>query len=449
MSHWTCYTDPATCLEVSGAVPTSGADTEPTDVFFPNPTIGAGDEGKPKTTKTTRTADDGKPVQTDDNTKPEATKPLESSSIRHVTVLATTVSGSTAEPTIAVETSVPSVAAGTANGNNGSGGGGGMSPGAVAGIAVATAIVGAAIAFFAAFVLFKRRRPSRHGHSESSTNFISKGEQPSYVQISQVGPPPVLAAAILPTNRGVDLSDLSHSSDFLAAVLPPAADEQAVKSRVTAVFGQILQHVNDFYRNVHATLTPSMGNDLKKFCDSSVNLAEELEHSSMPTIAIKHALVGYLLSIIAPEAEQQSTLFPAEVAGLRQDERSFESPDDQAAYILYKRLAAHLYAPPISSLQSRQSDIREAAEHFALTFFPWANPAYADQDKDENLVDVINNALDLSLWLFGQPYLYEWVWEDVGRRGMVVSPGLVRVTDERGKMLDRPRKVVDAVVATS
>jgi hypothetical protein len=62
-------------------------------------------------------------------------------------------------------------------------------------------------------------------------------------------------------------------------------------------------------------------------------------------------------------------------------------------------------------------------------------------------VDVINNALDLSLWLFGQPYLYEWVWEDVGRRGTVVSPGLVRVTDEKGRMLDVPSKVAEAVIA--
>jgi hypothetical protein len=62
-------------------------------------------------------------------------------------------------------------------------------------------------------------------------------------------------------------------------------------------------------------------------------------------------------------------------------------------------------------------------------------------------VDVINNALDLSLWLFGQPYLYEWVWEDVGRRGIVVSPGLVRVTDEKARMLDVPIKVAEAVIA--
>ncbi|KAL1606683.1 hypothetical protein SLS60_004090 [Paraconiothyrium brasiliense] len=431
---------------------TPGADTPETNVFFT--TSAAGGEGRPRTTKTTRTEDDdAKPAQTDDKTQPDATQPAESgpSSIRHTVATVTTISEPATEPTSARETNtdaastVPSLVASAADGNGGSGGGG-VSPGAVAGIGIATAIVGAAIAFFAAFMLFKRRRPSKHGHSESSTNFITKGDQPSYVQVSQVGPPPILAAA-MPTSKSIDLSDLSHSSDFLAGVLPPAADEQTVQNRVTALFGQILKHVDDFYRDVHATLTPTMQNDLKKFGDASMNLAQELEHSSFPTTAIKHALVGYVLHIVAPEAENQSTLFPTEVAGLRQNERSFESPDDQAAYILYKRLAAHLHTPPTSSLQSRQSDIREAAEHFALTFFPWANPAYADQDKDENLVDAINNALDLSLWLFGQPYLYEWVWEEVGRRGTVISPGMIRVTDERGRMLDRPSRVVDAAIA--
>jgi hypothetical protein len=292
-------------------------------------TPGAGGEGF-EATKTTRAEDDDKPAPTDDKTQPDETRrpaELSRTSTRQTTVVVT--SQPTAESTRAIETTgnpagtrAPTPVAGAADV---SGGGRGVSPGAVAGIAIATAIVGAAIAFFAAFMLFKRRRPSRHGHTESSTNFITKGDQPSYVQVSQVGPPPILAAAIPTSNRSIDLSDLSHSSDFLAGVLPPAADEQTVKSRVTALFDQILQHVDSFYRDVHATLTPSMENDLKKFDNSSVNLAEELEHSSMPTIAIKHALVGYILSIVAPEAEQQSTLFPAEVAGLRQNERSFES----------------------------------------------------------------------------------------------------------------------------
>ncbi|KAF1977709.1 hypothetical protein BU23DRAFT_550388 [Bimuria novae-zelandiae CBS 107.79] len=405
------------------------------------------------TTRKSRThTEDGKPQQTNEINVPEPTpegQPGRSSTNHSSSTAPTAILTDSASQTSGevIETVSPGAAAAA---NNASGGSGRVSKGAVAGIAIATAVVGGAIAFIIAFLVFKRRsRVSGHGHSDSSTTFITtmKGEHPSYVQVSQTGPPPIVAAAIPTSKRSSDLSDLSHSSDFLAGVLPPGADEQTVRNRATALFSQIQQHVYDFYRDVHATLTPTMEADLRKFSGESVNLAEELEHSSMPTIAIKHALMLYVLGIVSPEADQQSTLFPSEVAGLKESERSVQSADDQAAYILYKRLAAHLHVPTASALQSRQSDIREAAEHFGLTFFPWANPIYADRDKDESLVDVLNHALDLSLWLFGQPYLYEWVWEEVGRRGTMVAPGLVRATDERGRVLDRPVVVVNAVIA--
>lgn len=125
------------------------------------------------------------------------------------------------------------------------------------------------------------------------------------------------------------------------------------------------------------------------------------------------------------------------------------SAESQAAYILYKRLAVHLHSPNAASLQSRQADIREAAEHFALTFFPWANPTFHEQEKDEELVQIISDALDVSIWLYGEPYMYEFVWENTGRRGTVVTPGLVRLTDEKGRIMGAPRVLLEPTVVTS
>jgi hypothetical protein len=119
-----------------------------------------------------------------------------------------------------------------------------------------------------------------------------------------------------------------------------------------------------------------------------------------------------------------------------------------AAYILYKRLAVHLHATFTSTSQSRQTDIREAAEHFALTFFPWADPGYGDQEKVEDLVQIISNALDLVIWLYGQPFVYEFAWES-GRRGIVVAPGLIKTTDSKGRMGSQPLTLLEpAVVMT-
>lgn len=250
------------------------------------------------------------------------TLPTSSVSFRNTLSNAASTASLTTDPLI---TSAPAPASAVSGGS----GSNGVSKGAAAGIAIATAIVGGAIAFFVAFMLFKRRkRPSAHSFENHSTDFLTslKGGNSPYVQVSQVIAPPPVAAAAIPRKRSLDLADLSNSSDFLAGILPPAADEQTVKDKVAALFSQVLQHVDNFYRDVQATLTPSMEVDLKKFGSESVNLAEILGLSSAPTVAIKHALMGYILSIVSPAAEPQSTLFPVEVAGLRDDERLTESP---------------------------------------------------------------------------------------------------------------------------
>lgn len=39
----------------------------------------------------------------------------------------------------------------------------------------------------------------------------------------------------------------------------------------------------------------------------------------------------------------------------------------------------------------------------------------------------------MRIWLFGQPDIYEFQWEGAGRRGVIVSPGLVRRTYVNGE----------------
>jgi hypothetical protein len=73
---------------------------------------------------------------------------------------------------------------------------------------------------------------------------------------------------------------------------------------------------------------------------------------------------------------------------------------------------------------------RQAAAHFSLTFFPWANPTSNDQHRDEDLTRIIAEALECRIWLFGQPDVYEFEWEGTGMRGVLVSPGLARKTRE-------------------
>ncbi|KAF2262390.1 hypothetical protein CC78DRAFT_569831 [Lojkania enalia] len=305
-----------------------------------------------------------------------------------------------------------------------SGGSDGVSKGAVAGIAIATAIIGAAIAFIVAFILFKHRKRSSHQVYGSMPEYtaLSKGGPTPYVQVSHV-PPPTSAAAIIPATQITPSPD-SLAPDFAASILPPPADDRMVSSRASVLFGQIQAHVENFYRDVHASITPSMEGDLARFGAGNMEMIELLQSSSSPTYAIKHALTSYVLTITSPEGDEESTLFPPQIAGVKKKEQ-FSNSDLSAAYILYRRLAVHLHSSGSSSgTQARLLDIREAAEHFSITFFPWANPEYGDQEKDEDLVRIISDALDLQIWLYGQPFAYEFLWESIGGRGLVVVPGV-------------------------
>jgi hypothetical protein len=115
-----------------------------------------------------------------------------------------------------------------------------------------------------------------------------------------------------------------------------------------------------------------------------------------------------------------------------------------AAHALHRRLSVYLYnAANLHSASRRswsfQSQIREAAEHFSLTYFPWANPVADDQEKEDDLTRIISEALETSIWLFGQPGEFEYRWDSVGTRGLVVSPELVRRDvgdrDTRGRVV--------------
>lgn len=335
MTTWTCYPDIGWCGLVS-VVPALETRLSESVITTSLPHVATTTiPPLTATTKkaTTRTRDD-KPTQTKDAPQSEQTQRTEFGE-ESTTLAPTTETSLVTRQTDGnvVETVVPSVAPQSV-----SSGSGGISKGAAAGIAIATAVVGAAIAFAVAFVLFKRRgRQLGRKHSESTTAFLPpKREHPAYVQISQNIPPMTHATNIPTSDRSLDLSNLSHSSDFLAGVLPLPADEEMVKSRAVALFDQIHQHIDSFYRDVHATLTPTMESDLRKFGESSVDLADEFKHSSTPTLALKHALTVYVLGIVAPEADQRSTLFPIELSGLKENERSVQSSGKADICAFYK-----------------------------------------------------------------------------------------------------------------
>jgi hypothetical protein len=207
----------------------------------------------------------------------------------------------------------------------------GVSKGAVAGIAIATAVIGAAIAFLIAFLLYKRKSrfpSSRQFESTPELVALAKPGPNTYVQVSQVPPPSSTMATAIP-NRSSGMS-MSTVPAFLAGVLPPPADDRTIAERVGALFLQMQSHVENFYRDVHASVTPSMEGDLARFGIEGVAMVELLQSSSSPTSAIKHAVVAYVLNLTRP-GRNESTLFPPDVVGVRQPEHTAD-PSELPTY---------------------------------------------------------------------------------------------------------------------
>ena len=216
--------------------------------------------------------------------------------------------------------------------------GSGLSAGAIVGIAIGTLIVGAALGFVAAFFLSKRRNKQRnvnvggtgytaYGDSAPELDMMQKsvgslgGRHSPYVQVSQTPmpihrpPPPPQMPAPVPVQNMASMD--------VTAFLPPPAQDREVCGRVSALFERIHEHIETYYRDVHASITPSMETEIASFGAEGMSMTEILQECSSSTTALKHALVSYVIDITAPKksGDDMDTLFPEEISSTRVEGR--------------------------------------------------------------------------------------------------------------------------------
>jgi hypothetical protein len=215
----------------------------------------------------------------------------------------------------------------------------GLTTGEVVGIAVGTLFIGAALAFLAAFLLFKRRNRQRHvnigggggtgypNYGDSAPELVmvqksvgSLGDVHSpYVQIPQT---PMLARRPVPPAMPAPPAPVENTTHMdLTGFLPPAAQDREVCDRISALFEKMHEHVERNYRDVHASITPSMESGIASFGAKDVNMTELLQECSSPTTALKHALVSYVLGITDSKKhdEHMGILFPEELSSTKHE----------------------------------------------------------------------------------------------------------------------------------
>jgi hypothetical protein len=107
----------------------------------------------------------------------------------------------------------------------------------------------------------------------------------------------------------------TNASKNVTAFLPPAADNEEVWNGVVHLFALMHEHVEKYYRDVNASITPSMEPEIAEFGAKEVDMAQLLQECSSPTAALKHALVTYVLRITGPKQKEgdEGTLFPEEL----------------------------------------------------------------------------------------------------------------------------------------
>lgn len=207
-----------------------------------------------------------------------------------------------------------------------------LSAGEVTGVAMGTFILGAILAFIAAFFLFKQRNkhksanvnrkdyPSYGGSAPDLAMMQSKsasslvGRHSPYVQVSQI-PLPAPLAAHPPSPIPATVFIPASASRDITAFLPPAADNEEVWNEVSHLFALMHEHVEKYYRDVNAIITPSMEPEIAEFGAKEVDMAELLQECTSSTAALKHALVTYVLGITEPRQkdDDEGTLFPKEL----------------------------------------------------------------------------------------------------------------------------------------
>ena len=100
-------------------------------------------------------------------------------------------------------------------------------------------------------------------------------------------------------------------------------------------------------------------------------------------------------------------------------------------------------------IEKRDYRINKSLQDWSQAFGPWRNLRFTDEDQIQSLSAILKSAAELGIWMFSQPADIQFQWPDkseIGQNRVVVTPALVRKSDERGRALDQSQVMVEAVL---
>ena len=115
-------------------------------------------------------------------------------------------------------------------------------------------------------------------------------------------------------------------------------------------------------------------------------------------------------------------------------------------------MTAYLRPDPATDaayIAQRDKQISNTVQSFGKAFAPWKSTGYKDEERARSLSAILEDAANLGIFLFSQPSTLNFHWpssSEVGPGRIIVSPALVKTTDEKGQTLVEAQVMVKKVV---
>ena len=331
----------------------------------------------------------------------------------------------------------------------------------VAGIVVGAAIGLALITFLLTFLFMRRKqraRSRRRHHGPSEGVLVPRKSR----------------------NRPI-VKKLSGASSPFENYLPQSAEDNTVKQRARTTLEQIGFHVETFYQSLPDVSIQNIDDQLAIFESPYLPtlLLTLLRQSKDKTPLIMHSLAYFVTLSISPINGTEQSLLPIEFVTLPSSVGCVKSnvsanagkiqfcvttghfiahsanadisKELSHALSKWRVLTVYLHSSsPDTAYRARVDEqIQNMATSFSNAFAPWRNRKYRSKDRVRNLFEILKQAADLGIWLFSQPSAYRFNWPTSTPRStseIIVLPGLVKETDEKGMRLKDPQVLVEPVM---
>jgi hypothetical protein len=326
-----------------------------------------------------------------------------------------------------------------------------LSNGAVAGVAVGSAIAGALIAGLLFFLFFKRtnrRGSTGSGNGSSEMYSLKAGERNS----STIPVPSTSAAGVIESNLPQPMADSAIGQDLSSL-------DTRIANHVTSYYSTGEENVSDAHVSAAVNAAAQSGADLPI---TAARLAQLLSNPQHRAYGLRVVIGSMLLGRIGMDSPPEESLLPPGVANVVHAMPQIGSGDN-GKFILFIASSANLTCSPVrmafltkwrtlTSFLLRNSptptdaqlrdNIKGCVSAIDAAISPFASSSFPASERISNLEAIVQRGSQVAAMLFSQPAFWKFSWgthrrasgSPVGEQ-VVVFPALQRLTDGEGKPL--------------